>query len=126
VMTTVPLDASLIEAAQVGAVLLEPPTVRIQMEITLWGGAEGGCEVRTRLGHAGTHCEIRASSNFLGTSYTFSPTPHGATAASMPTRCRSAPTARDSRHLRVAAGHSPTAHYMNGVGSRGPADSEVQ
>jgi hypothetical protein len=67
-MTAVPLDASLIEKAQVGAVLLEPPTVRIQMEITLWGRAEGGCEVRTRLGHAQAQCEIRASSNLLGTS----------------------------------------------------------
>ena len=51
-MTAVPLDAAVVEAAQVGPVLLEAPTLRILMEIAAGVGAEGRDEVWTRLDHA--------------------------------------------------------------------------
>jgi hypothetical protein len=66
-MTAVPLDASLIEASQVGAVLLETPTHGILVEITAGVGAERRREVGGGLVHEDTQCEIRASSNFVGT-----------------------------------------------------------
>ena len=70
-MTAVPLDAALVEATEVEAVLLEAPTAWIQMESARGVGAEGGREGGSglgRLGHGPSQCEMWARTNLVGTS----------------------------------------------------------